>query len=62
MRYLYTATINKIERESLAPTLKRYISLEMHYRNQLSTSYFGSLMRTRAAWFGVRLSGEQAVP
>ena len=60
MRYLYTATINKIERESLAPMLKRYTSLKMLYRNLLSTSYSDTLMRTRAAEFGVRLSREQA--
>ena len=59
-RCLYTATINKIVKESLALTLKRYKLLKMYYRKLLSASYLDRLKRTQAARSGVRLSGEQA--
>ena len=59
-RSLYTATINRIVRESLALMLKRYTLSKMHYRKLLSESYLDRLKRIQAAWSGVRLSGEQA--
>ena len=59
-RSLYTATINKIERESLALMRKRYTLLKMHYRKLLLPSYLDRLKGIQAAWSEVRLSGEQA--